>query len=223
MNKKLLVLLLLFAVPVASLAAKYEPSSKVLQSSWKTGTWNGSHEFYDVYCVNFPSPEKSFGMDQSFYSNNAIHITSALYPDYLTISIVSSTLPKGRTETEEAKRLYETEVMAEKAYRTNYNIAQRQGAFGTVTGLRINNVLPKGKNGPFPLVRPLYNAKDGAVVSMSVHRLFVRGTNRFEIAALQAAPKGAGNRAEEILKANLEKVVDETLLSFEQCTSKLPK
>ena len=223
MKRKLVALLVLFTVPSISLAVQYQKSSKVLQASWKAGAWDGNHEFHDVYCLKFPSSKKAFGMDQGFYNKNAIHITSVLYPEYLTIKIVASTLPKGRTESEEAKRLLETEKMAEKAYSHSYNIEQRPGAFGNVIGLRINNVLPKGKNGPFPLVRPIYNSKDGSIVSMSVHRIFVRGANRFEIAALQAAPKGAGDQAEKILRENLEKHVDEALRSFEQCTSKMTK
>src|SRR4029453_16006678 len=97
---------------------------------------------------------------------------------------------------EEFGRLLANERQAEKAYAHNYGIEQLQTSFGPTISLRIKNVADRAQNGPFPLVRPIYRPAKEPIESLSVHRLFVRGSDRFEVAVLQMAKQPASDGTE---------------------------
>ena len=200
----------------------YPPSSEVVRTDLSHGEWLGHHVFHDVYCVEFPEPENAVGMNEQAYKGNAINLVRVIYKDNIMINIVASTLPEGRSASEEIERLHEMEKRSEEAYQHNYNISLTQGKFGSVIGLRIKNVAPAGSDAVFPLVRPLYQTAEESIRSMSAHRLFVRGADRFEIAVFQAAPSQPDRHAEREMTHRVTKLADETLQAFEECTSLSP-
>ena len=200
----------------------YDVSSDLLESSWAPGTWDGEEKFYDVYCLTFPEKAVAERKEEAFFNKNAVHLTSVEYPNRLLATIVVSTLPPGRTEEQERKRLLEIEHQGEKLYEHNYGISQNESAFGSVIGLSIRNVSPRGKRAPFPLVRPLLTPKDGPIQSFSSHRIFVRGPDRFEIAVLQLSPEIVTDETEKQMTDRVTKFADVMFTSLLQCTSKLP-
>ena len=219
---RVITTMLIFAASINAFSQEYTPSSKSMQQNFPNNSWDGSHKFYNVYCLDFPNSKEATGFDQRFYNNNGIHLSQALYPNYLSIYVAASTIPKGRDVKTEVARLHEIEKYGEKAYQHEYNISLSEGAFSEVISLRIKDVAPKGKNGPFPLVRPILNPTEKPIQSLSVHRIFARGPDRFEIAIIQAAPKGADKSTEQVMTESLESLMSTTLESFENCTSKLP-
>ena len=200
----------------------YPPSSEVVRRDLSHGYWLGHHVLSGVYCVKFPEPENAVGMNEQSYKGNAINLVRVIYKGNIMINIVASTLPEGRSAGEEIEHMHELEKRSEEAYHHNYHIALIDGKFGPVIGLRIKNVAPAGRDAVFPLVRPLYQASDESIRSMSAHRLLVRGADRFEIAVYQAAPSQPDRNAEREMTDRVTKLADETLQAFEECTSHYP-
>jgi len=201
---------------------EYPLSRPIQQLNLPPGTWSGARFFSNVYCLKFPEPQKAFETVEIYYKNNAINLFRVTYEGRLMINIVASTLPQGRTAQEEIERLYSLEEFAETVYNHNYNITKDDGVFGPVIGIRIKNVAPAGSNAIFPLVRALYKKRGQPLRSMSAHRLFVRGPDRFEIAVFQMAPTKIGGDTEKLMIEKVTELADKTLSSFERCTSMLP-
>tara|TARA_R110000782_G_scaffold191602_2_gene281417 strand:- start:6520 stop:7236 length:717 start_codon:yes stop_codon:yes gene_type:complete len=220
--QRVLVLLLSLMFYSNLVAQQYSPSSDVIQKSWSDGTWKGKHKFSNVYCLSFPNPEVAINLTKQLFNNNAIHMTRVTYPNRMMINIVASTRPAHITPSEEYKKIYNLERYAEETYQHDYNIVQTEGAFGPVIGLQIKDVAPAGKDDPYPLVRPIYKPAKKPIESMSIHKLFVRGPDRFEIAIYQSAPENAVDSTEKIMTDSLIEISRQTLKSFEECTFKLP-
>ena len=202
------------------IAQEYELTGKAYTATWSPpGTWDGQHTFPDVYCVKFPSPKTAKDLAYAFYNRSAIYLASVVYPENLVAAIVVSSIPPGRTAEFEVSRLANIEGQAARDYKTNYNITEFKTAFGPTVGLRINNVADHGKAGPFPLVRALYSAPAQHIHSMSVHRLFVRGLNRFEIAVIQLAKQPTDSSTEPKMVRRLTKLADEMVSSLQSCTA----
>lgn len=207
---------------IAQAYEEYPLSRPIKTTNISQGSWDGGHLFSNAYCLKFPEVEKAFEMTEIFYKNNAINLFRVTYEGRMMINIVASTLPKGRTQQEETERLYDLEKQGEELYNHNYNITKNQGAFGTVIGIRIKDVAPTGKNAIFPIVRPLYKKNKTQIQSMSAHRFFVRGPDRFEIAVFQMAPKNIDDNTERKMTERVTQLANETLSNFENCTSLLP-
>jgi len=200
---------------------EYDLSGDVMESSWDPGTWSGEEKFYNVYCLTFPEAKTAERRVEAFFNKKAIHLTSVEYPNHVMATIVVSTLPPGRTEEQERARLLDIERQGEKAYVHSYGISQTESLFGSVIGLQIRNVSAVGKRAPFPLVRPLLNPKEGPIQSISSHRIFVRGPDRFEIAVLQLSPDVVTSSTEKTMTGRVTRFADAMLASLTQCTSKL--
>lgn len=115
-------------------------------------------------------------------------------------------------------RILAGERTAEAAYGTSYDITETQTFFGRTVGLKIRNVAPQGGDAPFPLVRPLITAPRVPIETVSVHRLFVRGMNRFEVATAQLAPTAANDDTEAEMTQRLTLLVDGIVSSLQSCT-----
>lgn len=192
--------------------------------TWLKGGWDGKHSFQNVYCVKFPHPEVAVDLAYALYNGGSIYLASVVYPDNLAASIVVSTIPPGRTPEFEVSRLADGERQAERAYGVSYNINEFTTAFGPTIGLRINNVASRSPDKePFPLVRPIFSVPKESIRSMSVHRIFVRGLDRFEVATLQLAGQPTNESTESEMTARLTLLADELVSSLQSCTASLPR
>jgi hypothetical protein len=205
-----------------AIGQQYEESAKGVDARGTPGWWNGEHTFSSVLCVKFPRPEGVFRLMENLYNGNAIYLVRAEYVDKMIASVTSSTMPPGRTVEQEIPRLAEVERAAERSYGHSYNISEFSTAFGPTIGLRIRDVSPGGRNGPFPLVRALYRPAKLPIESVSVHRLFARGVDRFEVAVLQLAPDGATDRTEVDMTERTTWFADQLVKSLQECTGTLP-
>ena len=221
MQFSLLGLLVSFFVAATAGAQTYQPGNGASEH-FDPGTFDGKFKFSDVYCVTFPSAQNAFSFVEQWYNADAIHLVRVEYPGRFMANIVVSTVPAGRSAAEEVARLRDGERAAERAYGTNYNITDFATQFGPTIGLRIKDVAPGGREGPFPLVRALYRAAKQPIESLSVHRLFVRGPDRFEIAVYQTAPANANDSTEAQMTERLTKFADELVASLQECTAKMP-
>jgi len=225
---KLLSLTILTAVLATLLVAHeargqtYELAGKAQKMTWPNGNWDGKHSFAGVYCVTFPVPGTAIDLTHAMFNRGAIYLTSVLYPENLSANIVVSTVPQGRTVEEEISRMLANERRAEGAYAHSYGITELETAFGPSIGLRIKNVADRARNGPFPLVRPIYKPAKEPIESLSVHRLFVRGPDRFEVAVLQLAKQPADESTESEMSARITAFADEVVKSLQSCTAALP-
>ncbi len=215
------VLLALMNVP--AFAQPYELSGKSYEMTWPKGNWKGKFGFPGVYCVTFPQAERAERLTTAMFNRNAINLTRVVYADRLAAAIAISTVPVGRSAEAEVARMAANEQMAEQAYRHSYHITQFATAFGPTIGLRINDVVPDGPGGPFPLVRALYNPARPPLESMSVHRLFVRGPDRFEVAVIQMAPRPASDATEAEMEQRLTAFADDLVRSLQSCTAGMPE
>lgn len=224
MQKILWLLSIVCIMPVISIGAESEPefkqSSKVMTTSFPTGDWNGKHQFQKVYCTTFPTPEKAQELQSVMFNQNAINLSSVDYDGFIRAVIVVSTMPD-RTIREEISRLSNNERNFAAESGLDTHMIETLTLFGPTIGLRINNLAPGTPNGPFPLVRATYNTTDVAIKSMSVHRLFARGRNRFEVALLQYVPDGANPEKQKIMEKQLTILADDLTNSLQECTLKL--
>ena len=104
----------------------------------------------------------------------------------------------------------------------SHHIQELQTAFGRAIGLEIRDIATTSSAGPFPLIRPFISSPKKPIASLSVHRIFVRGPDRFEIAALQLAPESATDGTAEEMSARLTSLVEDAVRSLQECTSSIP-
>ena len=203
-------------------AQTYELSGKWYTAEFVRGAWHGKHGLPNVYCLTFPSAGAATEIGQGFFNARGIFLTQVRYPDQLTVSIVASSVPAGRTSDQEVSSLLALERGGEASYGTTYNISETQSDFGRVVNLRIKNVAPSGRSAPFPLVRPMIRPAREPIETLSVHRLFVRGPDRFEVAVFQVAPTPSTETTEAEMTARLTAIADQTVTSLQTCTGSIP-
>ena len=220
--RQTLLLLLTLTLPAAVRPQTFQLEGKWQTVKWTRGSWNGEHRFSPVYCVRFPTANEAFGLGQGFYNLKSDHLTQVFYAENISAFIVSSTIPVGRSEDEEITRILAGERSAEAAYGTSYGITEMKTPFGRTVGLKIRNVAPQGGDAPFPLVRPLIGTPRVPIETLSVHRIFVRGLNRFEVATAQLAPTPASDRIEAQMTQRLTVLAEEIVLSLQSCTTAMP-
>lgn len=208
---------------IASAEAEYQQSGKVMSMSFLTKDWDGKHQFQDVYCATFPTPEKAQDLQSVMFNQNAISLSSVDYDGFIRAVIVVSTMPKNRTMEEEVQRLSKNEkdFVAETGVDTHQT--EISTLFGPAIGLRINNMVPGTNNGPFPLARAIFDSTGDIIKSMSVHRLFAYNENRFEIATLQYVPEGANPEKQKVMEKQLTTLADNLTSSLQECTLKMNK
>lgn len=176
----------------------------------------------DVYCFYLPDILAASTMTYGLLNGNAI--TFADYPDpanKVTAFVVTSTLPEGRTPEADFKTLLATDRATDKAVgdRRRFAVSTGHSAWGPTIQLRMRNVAASTADGWFPLTRGLYEDGDGPPYTRSSHRLFMRGTHRFEVAVV-GNPKEPGDEASERSTQTLiEKLADEITNSLQRCTS----
>lgn len=207
-------------------AQTYQLSGKSYEMTWSDGSWDGSMGFPKVYCAKAPMPEKAQTFGQAMFNGNAIYVGKILYPDNVLLAIVFSSMPAGRSAQDEfEKQLARSKATQElaKAAAQVYEVSELSTKFGATVGLRINNVeSDTPSTGPFPLAKNIIASKDGALLSMSVHRLFARGSDRFEVAAMQMLPRATAIAvSEKDVLERLNGIVESLTESLQSCTQSL--
>lgn len=227
-GKVLSLLLLAFvASPTFAQSATYQRSGDAVEQKFlKAGSWGGNFSFPTVFCATAPSPEKAKSLYQAMYNNNAVYRAVIEYPDQLLLAVVFSSIPAGRSaEADVAKLLALNRDMQDRLKGTPavFEVSELTTSFGPTIGLRANNVISDTPDtGPFPLVRKLVQPPNGALMSMSVHRIFARGSDRFEVAAMQLAPQQQTSSTEDEMRSRLSILVDAQTESLQKCTGAMP-
>ena|SRR5690554_702581 len=208
----------IFVIYCLNVNAQQFEKGEGFTGKWGGGQWSGEHSFKDVYCLKFPDPDEALDMQQQYFSNNGVHLTRVTYQDKTMANIVVSIIPPGRSSEDEVSRLLKTEREAEKLYQHDYHINVFEAGSRRIISLKIKDVAPAGKNDPFPLVRPIYDPAKSPIESLSIHRLFVRGLDRYEIAVFKYAPENANKETERIMTSSLTTMADNMLNSLLKCS-----
>jgi hypothetical protein len=223
------VFLACILVSLASFAAnaevKYELSGKQYIMKFVKGKWwDGKHSFPNVYCVTFPTPDKAQELRQAMFNNNAIYQVDIPYEDNLFLSVVSSTIPQNQTTEEAMAKVLANERRNEvetKKHGLSYVVSELSTSFGPTVGIVVRNPGPGNSYGPFPLTRSFMGKANSPLLSMSAHRIFARGHDRFEVAAIQVAPKQTTEMTETEIAARLSALADQTVASLQECTASI--
>lgn len=225
MNKILWVFLItcLTQSNIASAEAEYQQSGKAMSMSFLSKDWHGKHQFQDVYCATFPTPENAQELQSVMFNQHAINLSSVDYDNLIRAAIVVSTMPQGRTVADEMARISSNEKRFISNSGLNTHMIETVTTFGPTINLRIDNMAPGSESGPFQLSRAIYNASGDMIQSMSVHRLFAYNNNRFEVALLQYVPNGANPEQQKIMEKQLTSLADSLTNSLQECTIKLAK
>lgn len=228
MNKALRVASLVLAASVISPvhSESYQLSGKSYEMTWSKGSWNGSLSFPNVYCATAPIPERAERLTQAMFNRNGIYVAKIEYPEGLLLAVAFSSIPPGRSAEEDVAKLLATNRDTQdraKAASAVFEVSELTTSFGPTVGLRINNIeSDTPSTGPFPLARKLVIPPNGSLLSMSVHRLFARGPDRFEVAAIQRAPQPASDSTEKEMRDRLTTLVEALAQSLQKCTGTLP-
>ncbi|MET0093271.1 MAG: hypothetical protein ABW120_07045 [Sedimenticola sp.] len=223
---RLLVTSLLISFSTLGIAQeKYEISGKVFDIRMLKGDWDGKHALPSVYCVEFAQPDKAKSLQHAFMKGGAIYLVHVAYPGHLVGTIAVSTVPAEQTTKEAYLKMLDNERRsADKLNEAGirYLVEEGVGDFGPTIEIVANNPKDGNKMGPFPLTRSFFSPADKSLVSMSVHRLFVRGHDRIEVAFIQPAPQPNTETTEAEMEASLTQRVNELVSSLQACTSTIP-
>jgi hypothetical protein len=232
MKKMFSVLAVLFslglaAFPLSAIGETYTLSGQAITTKYSPGSWDGKFAFPNVYCTAFPMPEKAISLRQAFFNNQAIFLVDVLYPDKLVATIAVSTVPANQDADEAIAKILNNERSVEKSMATvgvGYKVSELSTDFGRTVGIATTNPSLGDKNGPFPLSRSFFSSPslENPVGGISVHRLFVRGHDRFEVAVIQQAPQLSSTSVGAEMTSRLTTIADEIVSSLQKCTDSIP-
>ncbi|KIF83308.1 hypothetical protein [Noviherbaspirillum autotrophicum] len=209
-----------------SLAFAQQPfqlSSKFLEATfYGNKVWDGQHHFAKVLCLTFPRPGDAQAFAEALYNNNAIYYSRAAYNDLTALYVVSSTIPAGRSSEEEISNLEAQHKKAIDAYPRTFSQSKATGELGPSLSLTVRNAKEGSKEVPFPLTRTIDRRPDAPLTSLSVHRLFVHGHDRIEVAGLRYFKIPVEPEQEAAATADLSALVEQASQSLQSCTAKLP-
>lgn len=190
------------------------------------GQWDGRHAFQDVWCARFPDAATATGLTEGLMGNGAIYFLRVDYTDHGSAYVVTSTLPPQAT----ARSDVETQLKRERANAAEvaaaggrYLATPIETGFGPGVGIEIANSLASGPQGIFPVARPIGDGNIEHPSSLSVHRIFARGGNRYEVAVLGAPDPAAGTRATDELRARLMRRAVALQEALTSCTAAMQK
>lgn len=179
--------------------------------------------FMDVYCLDMPDAGPIENVVHGTLKGGAISYYRLAYTNGLHGHVVTSTLPNGRTASDEYARQLQREQDNALAIRAatsgaRYVVGTGTSTFGPTVEMRLLNVEGGNEDGPFPVTRPLLNVPDEPLYSLSVHRLFVHGGSRYEIAVLGVPAEGESRTA---LEARATQLADTMVDSLQTCTASM--
>ena len=217
---------LLLAIVGATGASAQQPfqlSSKFHEASFIRGNaWDGQHRFATVLCLTFPRSTDAEALAEAMYNNNTLYFSRAAYKDLTALYVVASTVPAGRSVEAEIEKLGSQNQRYVDAYPANFKQSRVSGLLGPSLVLTVRNSTEGPKESPFPFARSVANRPDGQLASLSVHRVFVHGRDRIEVAGLRyfKTPLGADREAEAVTE--LSAFVEAAAGSLQSCTASLP-
>lgn len=217
-----LVLTVVATTPVSS-QETFQLSSKFYSADFVRGnSWNGQHGFPKVFCLTFPKSHEASSISQAMYNNNAIYYSRAMYGNTTGLFVVTSTVPAGRSAETEIGNLEAQNQRNVDAAPAVFKQTRVPSSFGPSLALTIRHAIDGAKDKPFPMIRSTAQHPDGKLRTASVHRLFVRGSDRIEVAGLRYfdQPVEADGEAEAI--AGLTELVESAAESLQACTAKMP-
>ncbi|SDQ86765.1 hypothetical protein SAMN05216569_2362 [Pseudoxanthomonas sp. CF125] len=208
--------------PQGLAAAEYEFSYGPSGVNLEGNGWPGRHSFLDVYCVDFPDPGSVTRLDEGLLNGNAISYFRATYKGPILAFIVTSTVPKGRSEAQDFTALLDNEYRAARTVNADppgnrYRMETGKSAWGPVIRLQLTDIAENTPAGPFPLSRAFYSGEGEGQRLHSVHRIFVKGSNRFEIAVIGALEASDTTEAKIALEGRLGKLADKLVASLQRC------
>lgn len=202
----------------------YNVSGKVYEMKMLKGDWNGKHHFPNVYCLTFPNSSQAKSVRSAYLKNNAIYLVHVSYPNMIA-AIAVSTIPKEQTSKQAFNKILKNERSNELKLKNSpidYTVEQGNSDFGQTISITATNSRDGNKRGPFPLVRSFISSKENTLLSMSAHKLFIRGHDRFELAVIKRAPQNSDRDTKITMKKNLTSFVEQMSKSLQQCTSSIP-
>jgi hypothetical protein len=196
-------------------------SSEVRVQEFEEGSWDGVHEFANVYACQFPFPEIATCMIQVMFNGNAIHMTKVDYPDDYCIYIVSSTRPFGKSEEEEFEE-QKNRVMdlvnslgeLIKAGAQKVPLGFGEGVFYDLKNVAIDNDAAL-----FPFELSFYNKP--SLVTMSSHVCFSLGDSRVEVVGLRVASSEGQENWEQDTHERLQKFRQQLLATMGAMTNQI--
>ena len=228
MKKSLSFVCALICLSCATLsyAGSYQLSGRPQTTTWPNGGWDGYVSIPNLLCLNFPDPSTAQELTRASFNNHSVAVIRVIYKDDLVAAIGMSTRPPTRTAKDDIQRFiehYRSEEKFAKESGLTFLVTVFDSPFGETIGLRLNNVISDTpETGPFPFERKLFKPSSGDLKSMSVHRFFERGPDRFEIGVLKVLRDPLPISSEAELSAKLTALADTIFGSFQKCTSGLP-
>ncbi|TDA69145.1 hypothetical protein E0765_01635 [Sulfuricurvum sp. IAE1] len=218
------VAIVALGTPAVSAQQSFQLSSKFLEArfSGKQQVWDGQHHFGNVLCLKFPRANDAEALAEAMYNNNTLYFSRTAYNDMTALYVVASTIPAGRSAEVEIGNLAAQNQKNVDAYPEYFKLTQVPSLLGSSLVLTVRNSLEGPKELPFPFARSVANRPDGQLASLSVHRLFVHGQNRIEVAGLRYFKVPVNSEQEAEAVSALSALVEEAAESLQSCTAKLP-
>ena len=178
-------------------------------------------KFLDVYCIDMPPFRPAKDVVHGTLGGGAISFYRLRYENDLSAYVVTSTMPKDRSSNDEYRILLQREYDTARAVTAvasaeRYRVDTGTSPFGPTVRMRLLNIGEDDPDEPFPVSRPLLNVPDEPLYSLSIHRLFVHGGSRYEIAVLGVPTKDEGRAA---LETRATKLADTMVASLQTCTA----
>lgn len=214
------------AIGSSSLQAEtYQVSAKPYTMTWPNGKWDGKFS-KSIFCLNFPNAENAKELTQAMFNNNSLYVIRVPYEENIVVGLAITTRPPSQSADEDIElflKKYRSNAQRASEFSQVYEVSELATDFGKVIGLRFNNIVSDTPGtGPFPVGRGLMQRSDDKIISMSVHRFFERGPDRFELGVLKIAQEPLLLSDENQMKAELTHIADQALLSLQQCSASLP-
>ena len=174
--------------------------------------------------MTIPRPTDVKSLTVAMYNSNTLYYSKAMYRDMDTtgLFVVTSTVPAGRSVEKEIGNMEALNQENAAAYPDNFKQGRMTGPLGPSLLLTIRNAIAGPKDRPFPFVRHVANHADGQLRTLSVHRLFVRGSDRIEVAGLRYFSTPIGMDGEGDAVATLSALVESAVDSLQSCSTNLP-
>jgi hypothetical protein len=218
------------APDTASVAPGQQPfqlSTKVIDVDLsRTTNWVGKHSFANVFCLNFPDNGNVKWLEYAMYNNNSLYHSRASYNyvDPTALYVATSTVPAGRSVETEIGNMEANNLRGVQAHPAIFKQHRVNGVLGPSLVLAVRNARDgDGKQSVFPFNRNFQSRTDGLLASLSVHRLFVRGSDRIEVAGLRYFKAPITSDGETVAVAQLTALVEEMANSLQSCTVNLPQ
>ena len=175
-------------------------------------------KFLDVYCIDMPPFRPAKDVVHGTLGGGAISFYRLRYENDLSAYVVTSTVPKDRSPADEYQTLLQREYDTARAVASadRYRVDTGTSPFGPTVRMRLLNIGEDDPDEPFPVARPLLNVPDEPLYSLSIHRLFVHGGSRYEIAVLGVPTRGEARAA---LEARATQLADTMVDSLQTCTA----